>query len=140
MAPINSSFGAVMGVSGPSFGTEDHQFGMFATSCRFLPSDHQPSTGRTTIYPSPAATDLRNVFVGMIYMPLLHDAGSRNTHKVACDLIGLGQVVAGFELTILILCETFGTCVDLNFFLKDAIYHPSPFLRLEFLPSLRANP
>ena len=88
---------------------------MFATSHRFFPGDHQPSTGSTTVYPSPAATDLRNSFVGMLCIPILHEAGSRNTQKVACDLIGLSQVVTGFESTILILHENLETCVDLSF-------------------------
>ena len=78
-------------------------------------------------------------------MSTLHEAGSRNTHKAACDLIGLSQTVAGFVLTSLIPRENFGTCADWNFRLKVAIHllsllqsshEPSPLLQLEFVPPL----
>lgn len=105
---------------------------MFATSYKFFPGDHQPGTGSTTII----LRQLPPIFVILLYMPILRDTGSRNTLKVACGLIGLSQVVTRFEVTILILREHFGTCVDFNFCLKVAIHDSSPLLRLEFMPTL----
>ena len=54
----------------------------------------------------------------MLCMPNLHDAGSRNTHKVAWDLIGLSQVVTRFESTILIL-KTFRDLCRFEFLLAS---------------------